>query len=94
MALDCVSAAINTLVPKQFSAKVLAQLMANGNREEAKTIRHLNYVKHAVDPGGNVEGCFIPKKRKATTKRVNKKKKGYEEPEINLGCTGQAWPDV
>ena len=65
MALDCVSAAINTLVPKEFSAKAVAQLMANGNKSEAKTIRHLNVVKQSVDPGGRGEG-YIPQKRKAS----------------------------
>ena len=74
MALDCVSAAINTLVPKQFSAKVIAQLTANGSKSEAKTVRHINFVKQAVDPGGRVDG-FIPQKRKASGKHVAKKKK-------------------
>ena len=83
MALDCVSAAINTLVPKQFSAKVIAQLTANGSKSEAKTVRHINFVKQAVDPGGRVDG-FIPQKRKASGKHVAKKKR-LEEPETNLG---------
>ena len=74
MALDCVSAAINTLVPKEFSAKVVAQLMANGNKSEAKTIRHLNVVKQSVDPGGRGEG-YIPQKRKASVNHVDDKKK-------------------
>ena len=74
MALDCVSAAINTLVPKEFSAKVVAQLMANGNKSEAKTIRHLNVVKQSVDPGGRGEG-YIPQKRKASGNHVDDKKK-------------------
>lgn len=77
MALDCVSAAINTLVPSQFSTEAIADLVSKGHRSDAKKMRHINYVVKAVDVGGAVAGdTSLPQKRKSTpTKGNNNKKK-------------------
>ena len=72
MALDCVSAAVNTLIPQQFSPVFIAGLMSNGHTSEVKTIRHINYVAQAVDTGGSVAGV---EKRKSTQMKSGVKKK-------------------
>ena len=72
MALDCVSAAVNTLIRQQFSPACIADLLANGHKSEAKTIRHINYVVQAADTGGTMAGA---EKRKSTQGKSGIKKK-------------------
>ena len=77
MALDCVAATINTLIPKQFTTAAIATLMSSGHTQDAKTMRNINYVATSVDVGGAVAGdTSLPKKRKCTPTKGSAKKKG------------------
>ena len=44
MTLNCVSAALSTLIPKEFSSKLISDLMSKGYKSEAQQIRKINYV--------------------------------------------------
>ena len=69
MALDCVSASFSTVfgnVPP--NPKVIAKLMAEGHKEEAKALRKIMFVTEHVDVGGR-------NKRKAETDVGGQKKR-------------------
>ena len=76
MALDCVSAAISSLVPKQFSSESIAELMSKGYKSEAQQLRQINYVAKNVDTGGvaagDDSGQTKRKSKKINTKRTKR----------------------
>ena len=87
MALDCVTAAVNTLVPKQFSPTAIAELISNGHRSEAKMLRHINYAAKAVDTGGKIADA---QKRKSTQTKGNVTKKKVDTHVLGFDYTGRA----
>jgi len=52
MALDCVSAALKTIVTETISAKSISHLQSNGCRVEADIMKRLKYVTAQADVGG------------------------------------------
>ena len=64
MAMDCVSAAMNTLFPEAADNKTIDKLLAEGHKVEANLLRRVNLMRTRVDVGGATANSKPSKKRK------------------------------
>ena len=77
MALDCVSAAMNSMFPEVLSEKAINKLIAEGHQHEGHMLRRVNLIRSHVDNGGGVT-AGTKSKRKAggsPKKRAKRRKK-------------------
>ena len=75
MAMDCVSAAINSIFPESVSDKTINKLIAEGHHHEGGMLRRVNFIRSHIDNGGVTAGAKSKRKADDAAKTRAKRRK-------------------